>query len=130
MFQTLAGLKKRKPALPAVPRTGDVVDAEPDPPTPGLPAATALSGAEVAGGFDGCAGEAGRAVSVVAGAAEAGDEAAAPSVIGPFGCPALTGVAEPDLRLVTVGFVTFVRLAGAALRLVAFARLCDVLCRL
>jgi hypothetical protein len=130
VFHTLVGLKKRKAVLLTVPTSGGVVDDDPDPPESGLPADTGPSGASVTGRFGGWAGEAGRGVGMLAGAVDAGDEAAAPVVIGPFGCPAVTGEGAPDLRLVTVGFVTFVRLLGATLRLVAFARLWDVLCRL
>ncbi len=130
IFQTLVGLKKRKIVLPAEPTPGGVVNDGPDPPGLGLPAGTGPSGAEVTGRFGGREGEAGRAVGVVAGAAEAGDEAAEPGVIGLCGCPVFTGEDAPGLRFVTVGFATFVRLRGATLRLVAFARLCDVLCRL
>ena len=102
--------------------------ADPDPPAPVVPAETVPSGATVEGGLD--AREVGRVVGVAAGAVDAGADATAPGVVGSFGCPALTGVGEADFPFGTTGSVTFVPLAVGALRLEAFARLCDFLCRL
>jgi hypothetical protein len=130
VFHTLVGLKKRKAVLLTVPTPGGVVAADPDPPAPVVPAETVPNGAAVGGGFGACAGEVGRVVGVVAGGADAGDEVAAPGVTGSVGCPAITEVGEADLPFVTTGLVTFLLPAVAALRLVAFARLCDVLRRL
>jgi hypothetical protein len=125
----LVGLKKREIVLLAVP-TGAVDEAS-DPAVAGWPTETGAGGVEVVGDVAvgaavGAVEAGGAAATVEAGPAvpvEAGDEAGAPVAVGPLGCPALTDVGEVELPL-TVGFVTF------ALRLVTFARLRDVLCRL